>query len=56
MLAFVLGTVPALTALALFGRLLRRVQGTLMRQVTGGLFLLNAVVLTGLALRLFNAR
>jgi len=54
MVAFVLGTIPALTGVALLGRLFGRRQGPLLRRVAGGIFALNAVVLAAMALRLFT--
>lgn len=52
MLAFVLGTLPALTGVALVGRLFGRRHGPALRLAGGALFLLNAVVLAGMAWRL----
>lgn len=52
MLAFVLGTAPALTALAFLGRLARHAFGPGLRVVSGALFALDAVVLSVLAIRL----
>lgn len=52
MLAFVLGTVPALTGVALLGRFFARWQGPWTRAVGGGLFALNGVVLLAMAARL----
>jgi uncharacterized protein len=52
MLAFVLGTVPALGAVALLGRFFSRVAGPGWRAVGGALFLLNAAILGGLAWQL----
>lgn len=52
MLTFVLGTFPALAAVALLGRFFGRVTGPRWRALGGALFLLNAVLLAGLALRL----
>jgi sulfite exporter TauE/SafE len=52
MLAFVLGTVPALVGVALLGRLFGRRNGPAMRMAGAALFTLNAVVLTGMAARL----
>ncbi len=52
MAAFVLGTVPALGAVALLGQLFGRRHGATMRLAGAGLFLLNAVVLVGMAWRL----
>jgi hypothetical protein len=52
MLAFVLGTVPALVALALLGRLFRRRAEPLLRRAAPALYGLNAIVLMALAVRL----
>ncbi|WP_426954413.1 sulfite exporter TauE/SafE family protein [Muricoccus radiodurans] len=52
MLAFTLGTVPALVAVGLVGRFFGRRAGPTFRTVGAALFLLNAVVLAGMALRL----
>ena len=52
MLAFVLGTVPALAAVALLGRFFGRRAGPGWRALGGALFLLNAAILGGLAVRL----
>ncbi|MBX9750437.1 MAG: sulfite exporter TauE/SafE family protein [Roseococcus sp.] len=52
MLAFVLGTVPALAAVALLGRFFGRVVGPGWRALGGALFLLNAAILAGLAVQL----
>ena len=52
MLAFVLGTAPALMALAFLGRLARHAFGPGLRVASGALFALNAVVLSVLAIRL----
>ncbi len=52
MMAFVLGTLPALTGVALLGRLFGRRHGGTMRLAGAALFLLNAVVLAGMAWRL----
>ncbi|MDO9711296.1 urease accessory protein UreH domain-containing protein [Paracraurococcus lichenis] len=51
MMAFVLGTVPALTGVALLGRLFGRRQGPRLRLAGGALFALNAVVLLVMAAR-----
>jgi hypothetical protein len=52
MLAFVVGTAPALMAVAFFGRLARHALGKGARLASGALFALNAVVLSVLAVRL----
>ncbi|WP_158292120.1 urease accessory protein UreH domain-containing protein [Paracraurococcus ruber] len=52
MLAFVLGTLPAMTGLALLGRLFGRRQGPTLRLAGGALFALNGVVLLAMAARL----
>ncbi|MFC7473365.1 sulfite exporter TauE/SafE family protein [Dankookia sp. GCM10030260] len=52
MIAFVLGTVPALTGVALLGRFFARRQGPWMRKAGGALFALNGVVLLAMAVRL----
>ncbi len=52
MAAFVLGTVPALAAVALLGQLFGRRHGPAMRLAGAALFLLNAVVLAAMAWRL----
>ncbi len=52
MAAFVLGTVPALVAVALAGRFFGRRHGGAMRLAGGALFALNGVVLLGMAARL----
>jgi sulfite exporter TauE/SafE len=52
MAAFVLGTVPALGAVALLGQLFGRRHGPAMRLAGVGLFLLNAAVLAAMAWRL----
>jgi len=52
MLAFVLGTVPALTGVALLGRFFARWQGRWSRVAGGALFALNGVVLLAMAVRL----
>jgi uncharacterized protein len=52
MVAFVLGTVPALVGVALLGRLFGRRQGPALRLASAGLFALNGVVLLAMAARL----
>lgn len=52
MAAFVLGTMPALVALALLGRFFRRRAEPLLRRVAPWLYGLNALVLLALAVRL----
>jgi sulfite exporter TauE/SafE len=52
MAAFVLGTVPALGAVALLGQLFGRRHGPAMRLAGAGLFVLNAAVLAAMAWRL----
>jgi sulfite exporter TauE/SafE len=52
MMAFVLGTVPALTGVALLGRFFSRWQGPWTRRAGGALFGLNGVVLLAMAVRL----
>jgi uncharacterized protein len=52
MLAFVSGTVPALVAVAFLGRLARHALGPGLKFASVGLFALNAVVLSALAIRL----
>jgi sulfite exporter TauE/SafE len=52
MMAFVAGTVPALTGVALLGRLFGRRQGPGLRLAGGALFALNGVVLLAMAARL----
>ncbi|MCB4822272.1 urease accessory protein UreH domain-containing protein [Roseicella aerolata] len=52
MMAFVAGTVPALTGVALLGRLFGRRQGPALRLAGGALFALNGVVLLAMAARL----
>jgi sulfite exporter TauE/SafE len=56
MMAFVLGTVPALTGVALLGRFFAKWQGggraPWMRLAGGALFALNGVVLLAMAARL----
>ncbi len=52
MAAFVLGTLPALTGVALLGRFFGRRHGGAMRLAGGVLFLVNAAVLAAMALRL----
>jgi sulfite exporter TauE/SafE len=52
MLAFVLGTAPALAAVALLGRFFGQAVGPRWRALGGLLFLLNAAVLGGLAVQL----
>ena len=52
MMAFVLGTVPALTGVALLGRFFARWQGPRLRLAGGALFALNGVVLLAMAARL----
>lgn len=52
MMAFVLGTVPALTGVALLGRFFARWQGPGLRLAGGVLFALNGVVLLSMAVRL----
>jgi sulfite exporter TauE/SafE len=52
MAAFVAGTIPALTGIALLGRLFGRERGRAMHTAGAVLFALNAVVLAGVALRL----
>lgn len=54
MLAFVLGTFPALVMVALLGRFFGRAVGPRWRALSGLLFLLNAAVLTGLAIQLLT--
>lgn len=54
MLAFVLGTFPALAAVALLGRFFGQAVGPRWRAVGGLLFLLNAAVLAGLAVQLIG--
>ncbi|MBW8269091.1 urease accessory protein UreH domain-containing protein [Caldovatus aquaticus] len=55
MAAFVLGTVPALAAVALLGRLFGRRGGAALRLAATALFALNGVVLAALAARLAAA-
>jgi len=52
MMAFVLGTVPALTGVALLGRFFARWQGRGPRLAGGALFALNGIVLLTMAVRL----
>jgi sulfite exporter TauE/SafE len=52
MAAFVVGTVPGLTGVALLGALFGRRRGPTWRAVGGGLFLVNALVLGAMAVRL----
>jgi hypothetical protein len=52
MLAFTLGTIPALIGVALLGRLFLRRSGPMTRAVGGLLFAVNAMLLAGMALRL----
>jgi sulfite exporter TauE/SafE len=52
MMAFVLGTVPALTGVALLGRFFARWRGPGLRWAGGALFALNGVVLLAMAVRL----
>ena len=52
MLAFVLGTIPALAGVALLGRFFGHAMGRGWHAVGGLLFVLNAAVLTGLAVGL----
>jgi sulfite exporter TauE/SafE len=52
MAAFVLGTVPALVGVALLGRFFLRGAGAWLRPAAAALFLLNGVVLAGMAIRL----
>lgn len=52
MAAFVAGTVPALTGVALLGALFGRRSGPMLRVLGGVLFLVNAVVLGAMAARL----
>jgi sulfite exporter TauE/SafE len=52
MLAFTLGTIPALVGVALLGRLFLRRSGPMTRAVGGLLFAVNAMLLAGMALRL----
>ena len=52
MLAFCLGTIPALIGVALMGRLFLRRSGDAWRVAGAAMFCLNAVVLTAMALRL----
>lgn len=54
MLAFVLGTVPALAGVALLGRFFGQAVGPRWRAVGGLLFLLNAAVLAGLAVQMLT--
>lgn len=49
MMSFVLGTVPALTGVALLGRLFGRRHGSWVRVASTALFSLNGVVLLGMA-------
>lgn len=49
MAAFVAGTIPALTGVALLGQLFGRVHGPAMRLAGAALFLLNGAVLAGMA-------
>lgn len=55
MASFVLGTMPALLGVALLGRLFRRRNGPAMDLAGAILFSVNAVVLTGMALRLVSS-
>ncbi|MBU8545317.1 MULTISPECIES: sulfite exporter TauE/SafE family protein [Roseomonadaceae] len=52
MLAFTLGTIPALIGVALLGRLFLRRSGPMTRAVGGLLFVVNAALLAGMAVRL----
>lgn len=52
MLAFCLGTVPALVAVAMLGRFFLRRSGDGWRLAGAGMFCLNAIVLTAMAVRL----
>ncbi|NKC29530.1 urease accessory protein UreH domain-containing protein [Falsiroseomonas selenitidurans] len=52
MLAFTLGTVPALVGVALLGRLFLRGRGPMTQAVGGVLFLVNAALLAAMAVRL----
>jgi sulfite exporter TauE/SafE len=52
MMAFVLGTVPALCGVALLGRFFAKWQGAWTRAAGGALFALNGVVLLAMAVRL----
>lgn len=54
MLAFVAGTVPALSGVALLGRFFGQAVGPAWRVVGALLFLLNATVLAGLAVNLLR--
>ena len=54
MLAFVLGTFPALAGVALLGRFFGQAVGPRWRALGGLLFLLNAGVLAGLAVQLLG--
>jgi sulfite exporter TauE/SafE len=54
MVSFVAGTIPALIGVAWLGRFFGKSHGHLMRSLAAGLFMLNGVVLTVMAVRMLG--